>query len=383
MSSTAENSGGKTKKPAKATKSASDVDFAPDFALDADGVKLKVVEGGFIVKFDFNPTLIEEIRKVEGAIFDKEQQGWIVPADQTAILKQAVLTMRKEFVHDHAARVAIEQAALTAGSSLQIEHGSAATAKPMLSDYIEVGKSSTGTTGMIVAVNSRYAAQHTGFGRLDGAAFVTIHRLSALAEPVFKGDFVLITYPTDRRRGEVEQVLSKQEREQAFDDTIGNNIDGVRVLQQDGKFLVEFDFNPVLSDRMRRIEGAEFNKDSKAWSVDTDKKEFLMRAVSEMRREVLAERSDRATMQELAQTKIDGVKFKEAFTKDGTATTGRILGKNQRYLLQHTGKEFVALHRCSAFEQEPEIGQTVRIEYQAGKAKVQERGVAKQQEQHR
>jgi hypothetical protein len=370
MSSVAEKSAD-TKKPRRAQK-------ARDFGIthDADGVKVEQLNDGYLVKFDFNHGLIGKIRKVEGVKFDRNAQGWIVPTDQLEQLKPAVAAMRKEFLLDQEARFAIE--AQTDGMSLMKADVIARGIKPQISDYM----STDGSRGPIIAVNSRYAAQHTGNGA-DGAAFVTIHALAALDEPLFKGDRVLIKYDGATLKGKVAHVQTKEERENAFDNSMGQNIDGVRVRHENGKYLVEFDYNPTLSDRIRRIDGAEFSNDVKAWTVGEDKKEFVVRAVSEMRREVVADREDRANLETLAGIKIDGVKVKDAFTKDGTATTGQVLGRNDRYVLQHTGKDYVALHRASAFEDAPEVGSNIRVEYKTGKAKVGDRGQSKSQAHER
>lgn len=370
MSSVAEKSTD-TKKPARAPK-ARDFGIAPD----ADGVKVEQVKDGYLVKFDFNQALIGKIRKVEGAKFDRNEQGWLVPKDQLEQLKPAVAAMRKEFLLDQEARFGIE--AKADGMSLMKPDAIARGVKPQISDYM----STDGTRGPIIAVNSHYAAQHTGNGT-DGAAFITIHSLAALDEPLFKGDRVLIKYDGATLKGKVAHVQTKEEREKAFDGAMGQNIDGVRVRHENGKYLVEFDYNPALSDRIRRIDGAEFSNDVKAWTVGEDKKEFVVRAVSEMRREVIADREDRANLETLAGIKIDGVKVKDAFTKDGTMTTGQVLGRNDRYVLQHTGKDYVALHRASAFDDAPEVGRNIRVEYKGGKAKVVDRGQSKSQEHGR
>ncbi|MFD2274715.1 hypothetical protein ACFS07_36080 [Undibacterium arcticum] len=102
----------------------------------------------------------------------------------------------------------------------------------------------------------------------------------------------------------------------------------------------------------------------------------MVRAISDMRLEVLADQNDRAAMEVVAQEK-------NRWRQDqGRIYQGRhfpfrssACQKNSRYVLQHTGKEYVAIHRASAFNFAPEVGTNVRIEYQDRKAKVADRGV--------
>lgn len=348
---------------------------------NADGVTFEKKDGNYVIGFKYNPVMVDAIRKVEGAKFDRDVGGWVVPvgdASTLLALKSVVESLRKEFVLAQMARADIDKLATDAAVLLQKENGSKETAKPRLSDYMTVPD---GHTGTIVAINGRYAAQLTGFGKDDGAAFVSIHTLSELTEQVFKGDRVHVDYNEGGRKGIVKHVRTKAEREQEFSDNMGKNFDGVRVIEQDGKYLVEFDYNPAVSDLMQRIDGAEFDQTAKVWSVGTDKKSFLINKTNDMRREVVADRNDHAAMEAIANSKMDGAIVKDAFTKDGTAHTGEVLAKNGRYVLQHTGKEYFALHRASAFKLQPQIGSNIRIEYQKGKVNMADKTQSKGQSQ--
>ncbi|MFC3110916.1 hypothetical protein ACFOFO_23675 [Undibacterium arcticum] len=372
MTENAETTGAKKQTP-RAAKGAG----ANNFEADKDGVV--VTEGAdrkLLVQFEFNPALVAMMRNIEGANYDRNIGRWVVPVEKKVELLVALPEMRKEVVQDGVARSEIDKAAMVAAQARQKENGTVASVQPRISDYVTVAD---GHTGVILAANGRYAAQLTGFGKDDGAAFVTVHKLSSLSERVFKGDRVFIDYNEGSQKGRVTHVKTKEERTEEFEKNLGKNVDGVRVVEQDGKFTVEFDYNPALTERIQRLDGADFDKTAKVWNIGADKKDFLVRAISDMRLEVLADQNDRAAMEVVAQEKIDGVKIKDAFTKDGTFHSGQVLAKNSRYVLQHTGKEYVAIHRASAFNFAPEVGTNVRIEYQDRKAKVADRGLSKSQ----
>lgn len=348
-----------------------------DNTIEAMGSGVTIVQGSkentLEVFFDYAPALVAEIRKVEGVRFDKEKVCWVVPVEKVPELKVAVAAMRKEFDANEAAREGIFDLAKVAAKVAQEKNGTAADIQPRVSDFHKVGE---GHSGAIIAENDRYVAQLTGFGKGDGAAFIVVHDKSELGKSVAEGDRVHIKYE-GRGEASVLPIVSQAERTAEFDKNLGNNVDGVRVVEQDGKYKIEFDYNPALSSRLQRIDGASFDREAKVWTVGTDKKEFVSRAVTEMRAEVVADRNDRAELEAVANDKISGAKVKDAFTKDGTANTGEILAKNDRYVLQHTGKDYFALHRKAAFEQAPEVGKSLRVEYQKGKAVAGEKAQSK------
>lgn len=329
--------------------------------------------GRFDVKFPYNQALVREVRGVKGAEFNKDAGAWQVPLEQYDALSGALGKMRKELERTGAdAADIVERAEQTARALMQAK-GVDVSVSPKISDYHSTEKA---TVGEIINVNGRFAAQLTGYRREDGAAFVTIHSLADLDEQLLKGDDVVITYDAKGRGKVAEHGKSRTEE---LDESMGKYVDGVKVLEQDGKYKIAFDYNPAVQHRLQRVDGVEFNKDEKIWEVGADKKEFVARAVSDMRKEVVADRADREEIEKVASGMIDGVKTKDAFTKDGQSYTGRVLAKNDRYVLQHTGKDYVAVHRASALTDEPEIGQSVKVTYQHGRGQVAERAQRKAQ----
>lgn len=329
--------------------------------------------GRFDVKFPYNQALVREIRDVKGAEFNKDTGVWQIPLEQYDALSGALGKMRKELDRSITDAADIMGRAEQTARALMQAKGVGASVDPMISDYRNTDKA---TLGEIINVNARFAAQLTGYGKEDGAAFVTIHRLADLDQQLFKGDDVAITYDAKGRGKVAEHGKSLTEK---FDESMGKYVDGVKVLEQDGKYKITFDYNPAVQHRLQRVDGVEFSKDEKVWEVGADKKEFVARAVNDMRKEVVADRADREQIEKVANEKIDGAKVKEAFIKDGQSYTGQVLAKNDRYVLQHTGKEFTVVHRASALTDDPAIGRSVKVSYQQGRGQVADKSQQKAQ----
>lgn len=329
--------------------------------------------GSFDVKFPYNQALMREIRDVKGAEFNKDTGAWQVPLEQYDALSGALGKMRKELERTVADAADIMDRAEQTARALMQAKGVDVNVDPKISDYRNTDKA---TLGEIINVNARFAAQLTGYGREDGAAFVTIHRLADLDQQLFKGDDVAITYDAKGRGKVAERGKSLTEK---LDESMGKYVDGVKVLEQDGKYKISFDYNPAVQHRLQRVDGVEFNKNEKVWEVGADKKEFVARAVNDMRKEVVADRADREQIEKVGNEKIDGAKVKDAFTKDGQSYAGQVLAKNDRYVLQHTGKEYAAVHRASALTNDPEIGHSVKVTYQQGRGQVADKSQQKGQ----
>jgi hypothetical protein len=372
---TVTDDGATTAKKASVARKAKSAETGLPFAAEGSGVGVeREADGSFVVTFAYNPRMVAEMRAIEGAAFSRDKLGWVVPAERVEALTEALTAMRSEAGIDRDARAEILVLAKAAALQLHAANGITGV-QPMTSDFIV---NSGEHSGQIIALNGRYAAQFNGFGKQDGAAFVTLHQLDRIGEQIFKGDRVSIDYSETAFKGaKVTHIRTKEERVADFEANMGRNVDGVRVVAKAGKFHVEFDYNPVLSERIARIDGAEFDKAAKHWTVGTDKKSFLVNAVIDMREEVVADKQDRAAMEAVAASKIDGVKVRDAFTKNGHADSGKILAKSNRYVLQHTGKECAVLHRTAALPYDLEIGKSARIEYQKGKGKITERGLFK------
>ncbi|TCK31931.1 hypothetical protein B0G84_9046 [Paraburkholderia sp. BL8N3] len=54
---------------------------------------------------------------------------------------------------------------------------------------------------------------------------------------------------------------------------------------------------------------------------------------------------------------------------------------NDRYVLQHSGKDHVTLHRARSFEELPAAGQNARISYKQGKAQLTEQSRERERNQ--
>lgn len=332
---------------------------------DAQGVRVQFDGQQYLVGFDYNPVLVNEIRGVAGAAYSKDAGAWTVPGAQRDALAKIIPKMRDEVVQDGLDLQNINNVAHEAALQKMRETGREAGA-PKISDYHVLGKA---VAGEIISVNGRYAAQLTGFGKEDGAAFVTVHRVSELSDQVFKGDKVTITYG-EKGKG---QVQYRQSQEEKLDESLGKYVDGVKVIKDNDRYKIAFDYNPVLTHRIQRIDGAQFNREERVWEVAGDKKEFIARAVNDMRKEVTADRTDRAQIEAVATEKIDGAKVKDAFTKDGTTYSGKVLAANERYVLQHSGKEYVTVHRAAALAEKPEIGRNARVTYKDGRGHIADR----------
>jgi hypothetical protein len=334
-------------------------------ASEVNGVKVEFDGiGTYAVGFSYHPALVAEMRKIEGAEFDRNADVWKVPASQYEALAEATKNMRGEFLLDAAARGDIEQRAAAVGKERQQANGTSAEVAPRVSEFHGIGDP---IRGEIVSVNDRYAAQLTGFGKTDGVSFITLHSLAGLSEPVFKGDQVSIEYGEKGRA----KVTQNQTVEEKLDKSLGRAVDGVTVVRDGDKYKISFDFNPAMSDRINRVAGTTFDKEQKVHVADGNLKNFVARAVNDMRKEYVADRGDREKLEAIANERIDGAKVHNAFTRDGQNYAGRVLAVSDRYVLQHTGKDHVALHRKDSLKGDlPDVGDNARISYKGGRGEI-------------
>lgn len=328
---------------------------------DADSVTVVADSSQYAVHTPFSRTTAGFLRAVAGAKFDRDSGGWMVPIASYDELKDAIGKVRAENVADREARLDIEALAVqtAVGAGLAADIGGV-----QVRDFHPLNVT---LHGSIMNLNGRYAAQHTG--QYEGMPQIVVHRLDDLDGAVLKGDRVGITYD-DKGRG---RVALQRTAEQDLDDHLGRAYEGVKVVENDGKYAVEFDYNPALTQRIQRIDGASFNRESKAWEVGTDKKEFLARAVRDMRHEYVADRSDHEAAEQIAREKIDGANVRDAFTADGQAYAGRIVGQNDRYVVQHTGRDYMVMHRAASLSETPRTGADVRVSYDKGRGQVKDR----------
>lgn len=332
----------------------------------ADGVAVAKVKNGFEVGFGFDRQLVSLMHQVQGAEFSKNDDVWKVPKASEEALAKTVTDMRLE--HNAIVKDRESILALAGASALERQgtHGTAKTISPKVGDFREAGKL---YSGEIVNANARFAAQLTGFGKEDGAAFVTVHRVVELDKPVMKGDIVGIKY-NEKGIGEVSdrsKWKSQEDRAADYQSTLGKEVDGVTVTERGDKIGVAFNINPVLMGRIKRVEGAVFSKEDKLWEIPAVNKEFALRAVGDMRQAFVADGKDVAAMKEFAESKMDGAKVQDAFTKDGQEHFGKVIAVSDLYVLQKGGMDIFKLHHRESLDQKsPEIDHNHRIKYTKG-----------------
>jgi len=335
-------------------------------------VNVDVTDSGFLVRFPYDRELVNKINKVPDAKFDKETQAWVVPKSSEEALDKTLESMHFDVKAIEKDRDSIMELAKASASDRMKDYGTEAGISAQISDFHKEGGNHSGE---ILNVNGRYAAQLTGFGKDNGAAFISIHRVADLSEAVYKGDDVRIKY-NNNGIGEVfdrRQVKSADEIAKDFDAALGNNLDGIKVMEVGDKYQVSFDYNPDIQHRLQRIADVEFNKNAGAWEVPLTHKEFVIRAVSDMRKEFNSDISERSSLAAVAEQKLDGAKVRDAFTKDGLAHYGNVIDVSERYVLQHGGQNEFKLHRKSSLDQSVTEGQNLKITYEKGRGAVQDR----------
>lgn len=341
----------------------------------SSGVNVEFTDLAFLVRFAYDRELVNKINKVPGATFDKEAQAWKIlkttPEAEEA-LDKVIEAMNYDVKAIEKDRAGILDLATASANDRMKDYGTEQGVKAQISDYHEAGGNHSGE---ILNVNGRFAAQLTGFGKDNGAAFITVHRVTDLSEAVYKGDDVRIKY-NNNGIGEVfdrRQVKSAEELGKEFDTNIGAALDGITVNVAGDKYSISFDFNPDIQHRLQRIADVEFNKDESAWEVPLTHKDFVVRAVADMRKEFVADLKERSDLAAVAEQKLDGAKVSDAFTKDGLSHYGKVIEVTDKYVLQHGGQNSFKLHRQSSLGQEVTKGQDLKITYEKGRGVVQDR----------
>jgi hypothetical protein len=334
--------------------------------MAAEDKALKLTKGrkNYQVSFNYHPGLVALIARVPGAEFKSDKDAWEVPLTSVNELEAALPKMKKLEDLDRAARAEIESMAAASAKDLMAEEGVKGIAAK-ISDYHEKDKN---IRGEVINVNGHYAAQFTGFGKDDGAAFVTLHRLASLTAPVFKGDDVVIKYDA-KGRGQVSPGIP------SLSDSLGKEVYGVKVVEKDGVYHISFDYNTAMAKRLQRVAEVKFIEEAKNYEVPVTMHPFVARAVADMRRTFIHESEAEQELRKLAENKLDGAKVVKPLVKgNGHGNTGEIIGENDIFVLQHTGKEFFVLHRRSDLDRSPEIGKPMRVQYQDGRGRVSDLG---------
>ncbi|ACT52113.1 KfrB domain-containing protein [Methylovorus glucosotrophus] len=337
------------------------------------GIDVLTTDNSFLVSFPYDRDLVNKINKVPGAQFNKDEQAWEIPKSSADDLDKVVDSMHFELKALEQDRESIMKLAKISAIERMKDYGTEPGITAKISDYHKAGGNHSGE---IINVNGRFAAQLTGFGNENGAAFVSIHRLANLNEPVYKGDDVRISY-NNNGIGTVydrSQVKSAEDLTRDFDATLDQDISGVMVGLSGDKYQIKFDFNPDMQQRLQRVAGAEFSKSAGGvWEVPVDVKSFVVRAVADMRKEFAADSLERNELAALAEQKLDGAKVRDAFTKDGLAHYGKIIAVSERYILQHGGQNEFKLHRKSSLGQTVSENQNLKITYDKGRGSVEDR----------
>ena len=328
----------------------------------ADGVDVAADDNNVVLTFPFRKKALSVVHGLKGATFNDELNAWFLPAPKTAednaAISKAIVDLRAISVEHLNARNEIDELVRVAGKKF-VSDG----AEIKISDFIDKSRN---YVGPIIAVNSEFAAQFTGNGDIDGAGFFTVHQLDKLDLPVFKGDEIAVKYDA-KFNGTVGDPRPVGVR---LTESIDQEIDGVLVRKTDENFEIQFSFNPVLQKRIQRIDGAEFDQEKRVWLVSLGAEEYVARAVADMRREFRADQQDMERVERGVSAKLDSAKISSAFTKEGHETSGTILVVTDRFVAQHTGRNYVSVHRAEALSEKPEVGSMVKVRYEKGKGTV-------------
>lgn len=323
---------------------------------------VEVVErrDGMTVKFPYHPDMVARIKRVAGVEFSEKQRGFIIPKESMEAARKALEDVRAIAGADHEALQAITVLANSTARLIMTEKGVAKGIKPQVSTF---HKRDHSYRGEIINSNGRYAAQLTGFGKDDGAAFVVVHRLADLNHEMFKGERFAVSYD-DKGRATVEALPPE------FDKTLGKEMDGVKVVEVGDKFHISFGFNPELSARLNRVAGVEFNQEARAYTALVADRTFVERAVNDMRKIYVAEGAELREMSVEAERRMDGAKVLRPLVRGGQDYKGEVVAVSDHFVLQHTGREYFTAHRIKDLDRRPEIGEQVKVKYQASRGQV-------------
>jgi hypothetical protein len=119
------------------------------------------------------------------------------------------------------------------------------------------------------------------------------------------------------------------------------------------------------------------------WEVGADKAEFVLRAVEDIRGMYVKDQKDIATLNSVANDKLDGAKVSQAFTKEGVSHTGKVAAVLGNFVMQNGGQGQFKLHHKDVLDMKdltPE--QNVKIQYgKGGMAKVTDLDLEKSKSQ--
>lgn len=338
-----------------------------DWINDQDGVSVfQDADGGYLVTFEFDRQLAKEMRNVPNAVFDPLERCYLVPAEQGDVLQRIVKSMRRESVEIQLDLVRIKDLAIKNAQATQSDQ----RVKPMVSCYIEPGRF---YGGEVINASSRFVAQSNGFGKENGAAFVSIHRIADLSRGrIFKGERIGITYDSKFHGNVVDLPKDKSDAqlEAEFQSSLGKEVDGVTLTDRGGSIGVAFALNPALLARVRRVEGAMFNREDKVWELPKEQQVFALRTAHSMRNDFVLDGKEIDMLRSVAADKLDGAKVSKAFNKEGFEHFGQVLAVGDRYALQKSGQDRFVLHSLVSLSAVPEVGQNISVTYSRGLGQV-------------
>ena len=356
------------------TKNLAKVPKGRDFviALEGDNVTIEKVKDGFIVKSDFNQELIGEMRKIEGAKFDKDADGWLVPADKMEQLKPVVEDMLKEFVtdQDNSTDIALEK---------QTTSGAANVAE--VEDRENTFRQATPLVIFPAVPDSiKQAAQSADVDDKEKALKTQMKVQATIPATLLNGRFVRGEAGIYRRQGEEREVLVDEGDKIRFIDKQMDAFQaGVELAKAKGWKAIEVSG----SEKFRaedwyhaKVEGLDVigyeptAQDLKRLERRTlDLKSASPTAVQDVHtKAVLASRND---AQEFALKKDFGV---QTVNTGAGCYSGRLLHETDHHIVQDIGRSMVAVHEKRAFGVDHKFDlpskKSLLIGYTNGKASV-------------
>lgn len=155
---------------------------------------------------------------------------------------------------------------------------------------------------------------------------------------------------------------------------------GVDVTFSEGKYGIHFPYNTALMRQIKSINGAAFDKETKAWTVPLTEYDAIRDAVSSMRVTLKAQTEARADMVEKIKALRPEATIRDAFANDNSRESGPIMLVNEFYVAQDRGNGLVKLHDRAKLNSVPVAGEDKSIFYKGGRGIVQERRSAKEAE---
>lgn len=173
-----------------------------------------------------------------------------------------------------------------------------------------------------------------------------------------------------------KQIMGKKTENTA---TYLGEQDGVTVAEKDNQLLVSFNYNATLMNNIKAMgEQVKFSKEDKAYVIPEGLKQEGIQKIGELRTTFVALQDAKADIFEQADKVNVGTIVKDAYQKDHTRTTGKIIAMNDFYVAQYTGskddKKYTTIHEKSALsDQSVKVGDQKAIIYEKGLAIVSDR----------